>query len=364
MKQVKIVMIVLISMIMLALCTFLWIGLTRGKEFRGPFGARYSLVLEKEIPAEGIRSLKVDYGMNSNDVFFYQGTGDTILIREYKNFEPEESQLSSVEQRGTELVVRGRRTVIFTFFSFRVMDSYTEIYLPAGFSEDMVKLEVKTVSGDILSEIPFVLQEEFGVSSTSGDIAFPAVEAKKIRVSSTSGDIRLSDGKAETISASTVSGDISMGAVKGEMKFSATSGSIRMEEGRGSLDADSVSGDIRTDRLEGVFRMNSTSGDVSLSDGKGCGRVSTTSGDIHVFLAELEGDLNISTTSGTIGLGLPETASFTFGFTSTSGECRTFFDELLSFNKNGNKAEGKYGTGGDTVKISTVSGDLSVAKYQ
>lgn len=363
MKQLKIVMIVLLSMIMLALCTFLWIALARGQRFGESFRAGYSLVLEKEFSVEGIHSLKVDYGMTSNDVLIYQGTGDTVIVREYANFEPEEGQVSAVGQNGAELVIRGRRKNIFSFFTFRIADSYTEIYLPAGFAEGLETLEVKTVSGDILSEVSFGLSGECGMSSTSGDIVFPEVEAEKIRISSTSGNIRLQDAAAESVTASTVSGDISLGAVKGKMKFSTTSGNVRMEEGKGSFEANTVSGDIRTDSLEGTFQINTTSGYISLSEGKGYGKVSTTSGDIHVFLAALNGNLNISTTSGTVGLGLPETASFTFGFDSVSGECRTFFDEALSFNKKGSKAEGHYGTSENTIKISTVSGDLSVAKY-
>lgn len=86
------------------------------------------------------------------------------------------------------------------------------------------------------------------------------------------------------------------------------------------------------------------------------------SGDIRIFLDELQGGLDISTTSGDVSLQLPKTASLSLHFSSTSGECVTFFDEELSFNKKGNKAEGQHGGGEHSIDVSTVSGDLSISE--
>ena len=159
MRRTKIVLIVLLGGIMLSLCVLLGIGISTGRGFWNGFGVHggsdvgnkdagsidvgridvgrsvtgdfsvgdmddaddmddmhdvdsqgtdkyftwnrnYSLVLEKEIPAEDIRSLNINYSMTFNDVIFYQGDGENVLVREYMSFEPEERQISTVEQNG------------------------------------------------------------------------------------------------------------------------------------------------------------------------------------------------------------------------------------------------------------------------
>ncbi len=417
MKRLQIVMIVLLSVLMLSACAVLGIFLTRGI----PSGAdlqNYSLVQEKKVPAEGIESLKIDYGKNSTDVVFYQGTGEEVVVREYMNFEPDKNQLSSVELKNGELVIRGARRNLFSFFGIHVQGAYMEIYLPPELAQGLKTLAVKTVSGDVSSEVEMRLQDSLTVtttsgdvlfskvqagkmqtSSTSGDIWFPEIQAENAGISSTSGSVRLdsasaaavdisttsgditvgqAEGRAEITSTSgeiklsglegpcqisTTSGDISLGQVSGAVSLSTTSGNVRLDEGQSGLEAESTSGDIQVRSLEGDFGMETTSGELVISDGKGAGTAHSVSGDIYISLAELSGDLDISTTSGTVDVKLPKTAAFDFRFSTTSGQCNTFFDQVLSFDSKRRNAQGQYGSGGHSVKVSSVSGDLSIREF-
>ena len=144
---------------------------------------------------------------------------------------------------------------------------------------------------------------------------------------------------------------------------SSVSGEIFLKRQNGDVKVSSTSGDIRVGALQGNFEMDSSSGEVQIADGTGQGRADTISGDVQIYLAQLTGDLNISTTSGWVNLRLPETVSLTLDFDSTSGECSTFFDDRLSFNKKGSKADGQYGGGAHKVRISTTSGDLRISEY-
>ena len=399
MKKMQIALIGIIGAMMVFLCVALGVSLSRGIPSAG--GGNYSLVQEKKFPAQDIRSLKIDYGKGSSgstDVLFYQGTGDEIIIREYMNYEPKQSQLSTIEQSGGELRIQGAGHRFFSFVSIGFRGAYTEVYLPAGFAGDMEALTVKTISGEISSEIGLTARGGFLASTTSGDMLFPEVQAEKIQVSSTSGDIRLDSALAEKqdisttsgditveqargetkisstsgeirvsalegpLRTSTTSGDITLGQVTGSIALSTTSGEIRLEEAKGDFDAESTSGDIRVESLEGSFRMSATSGELSVSRASGFGTAHSVSGDIRIFLDELQGGLDISTTSGDVSLQLPKTASLSLHFSSTSGECVTFFDEELSFNKKGNKAEGQHGGGEHSIDVSTVSGDLSISE--
>lgn len=400
MKKLKITTIIFLSAAAICLCAMMIILLSSDGRFSfGGGDQNYSLVLEKEFDTADIKSLEIDYGMNSNDVLFYEGTGESIVIREYLNFKPNENQISTVKQDGTKLQIKGSRRNSFFFFSFRPRNSYTEIYLPADFAEKLDSLYVKTLSGDVNSELSFALQDSFSASSTSGDITFPEVKAHEIQFHSTSGVIYVSAAQCEIFSASTTSGDIqarqvagkssvssvsgeiTLGEQSGDITISTTSGDIFAEQvtgealassvsgeiflkrQNGDVEASSTSGDIRVGALQGNFEMDSSSGEVQIADGTGQGRADTISGDVQIYLTQLTGGLNISTTSGWVNLRLPETVSLTLDFDSTSGECGTFFDDRLSFNKKGNKADGQYGGGAHKVRISTTSGDLRISEY-
>ncbi len=450
MKKLKIATIVFLGAAGICMCALLILALSgtgfgrgsNGKE--GEYGADagvsglrkedYALVLEKEFAPEDIRSLKIDYGMTFNDVYFYRGETESVLIREYMNFTPGEKQISGAEVNEGCLLVKGARRRNFGFFFTGTKDAYTEIYLPADMAGQMEEVYVKTVSGEIVSDSPLAVQNTFQISSTSGDICFPEVRAAEIRMSSTSGNIRvemlqavktsvsttsgdIGVGRAESemgissvsggvvldwvrgdtvvsttsgdiglgetegalnlsstsgnftleradggIDVSTTSGDISLGEVEGDMDISSTSGIVRLRKGSGRFEGETSSGDIRLEELEGAFSLSTSSGDVLLASGKGWGTTETISGDVEIVLQGLEGDVTISTTSGNVDMVLTEAASFTLDFDSASGGCSTFFDEMLSFNKKGNHAEGQYGSGENAVRVSTTSGDLRMMK--
>lgn len=181
-------------------------------------------------------------------------------------------------------------------------------------------------------------------------------------LTSTSGEILLSALEG-SLQVSTTSGDISLGQVMGNVNLSTTSGSVRLKEGQGDLDAESTSGDIQVGSLKGAFQMSTTSGELSISDGSGFGTAHSVSGDVEIFLAEQAGNVDISTTSGLVELKLPTTAAFQFHFNTTSGECKTFFDEMLSFDSKRRNAQGQYGSGTYSVEVTTVSGDLSIREF-
>lgn len=411
MRKLKITTIIFLAGIAICLSAILYLSLTQGYRWEDLLGVggysdaqnpgSYSLVLEKEMAAESVRSLKIDYGMTSNDVYFYATDGDHILIREYMNFTPRENQISTVELNNCELSIRGsrRRNGFLFFFSFTPQNAYTEIYLPAKLADELGELYVKTVSGDVMSDLSFCLRESFYASSTSGDILFPEIKSGQMRITSTSGNVRLTNAAAESfhlstvsgdisveqaegdttvsttsgnvmisrmdgdIRISTVSGDISLGEAEGNMGFSSTSGIIRLQDGTGPFEADTTSADILVEKLDGSFRMDTTSGDIVISEGSSCGNVNTISGEVRIYLKEMTGNLDVSTTSGNVNFKLPGTDSWTLDFDSVSGECSTFFDDQLQFNKKGNHAEGAYGDGEKTIEVSTTSGDLRITEY-
>lgn len=364
MRTLKEVLIVILCVLIAFLCAILgmalrgggWASISRGNVLN----RNYELVMEKEIEPEGITNLNIQYGMNSNSVYFYENEGENIIIREYLNFEAKEEQLSTVEQKASELLIKGRKRNSFSFLSFGNSGrGYIEIWLPSDFKAG---LSATTVSGDIRAEREFVRGDIFHVSTTSGDVYFPRVEADDIKAASTSGDITLEQAAGKRIEVSTTSGDIRLGQVEGGAVVSSTSGDVYILGGEGERNVSTVSGDIRLDGINGSFDLSTTSGDISVAEGKSYGIANTVSGDVRLFFDELEGNLDIGTTSGEVALRLPAEASFTLHFSSTSGEVNTFFDDVLSFNKRRTQADGTYGSGSNKVTVSTVSGGLRITE--
>lgn len=323
------------------------------------FSADVELVLEQEISPEDIEKLTLQYDKISNSVYFYESSGENIIIKEYRNSSAG-GKHSQVQQQGGHLTIQGGRQNSTSFFLFGgYQNGYMEIYLPSNFEAEV---SVKTSSGDIRSDLDFTTAGAFSASTASGDILLQNVSADKVQISTTSGDLSLAEitGSARF---SSVSGDILIQHLEGSADISTTSGSIRLLGGSGDRDLTSISGDIHVDGLDGLFDLDTTSGKVSVSGEKGSGHISTVSGDVRLGLDDLSGDLSASTTSGDVSIQISEDASFYLKFSSTSGECRTFFDSALTYTNRDHHAEGSYGENTDRgIYVSTTSGDLRITK--
>lgn len=352
MRSTKIVLIVILCGFVAFLCGVLGLFLVRQEVGSGKsalLGSNesilntYQLVLEKEIDSEGIENITVDYGMNSNDVMIYQATGEKIVVKEYLNFISDESYQSTVEQSGNSLIIRGKQRTNSVVSGITLQkNGYTEIYLPEIVFKSLI---VTTLSGDAVSDLAITVDDRFSVSSTSGDIRFGNLKADTVRFESASGDIHIQ-------------------GVDGNVNAVSTSGDIHVTGEQGDRIISSVSGEIFLEGVNGFFQLCTTSGDIHVRDGSGYGEVSTVSGDANISLKELTKSLSADTTSGDVICRLPEDASFSFEFNSTSGSCRTFFDDILSYNKKRDYAVGTYGDNSSVqVRVSTISGDLSITKY-
>lgn len=401
MKGIRIAWIAILSIVVLGLCVLLGYGLSGRFHPEGSNTAMgtgsVSLLQEQQFDVSNIETLTVNYEKNSQDVFLYEGEGNVIVVREYANYAVEEEMLSRIGLSGSTLTVQGVREKGSWVSLNRCR--YTEILLPADYAG---AVEIATASGEIGIDRELALKKELKLSSTSGDIMVGKAAASELRISSTSGEVRTGDLAAETLFIGTTSGDITTGkAAASELRISATSGEVRLgtltaetffietnsgdittaEAAASELRISSTSGEVRTGDLtaeklrigttsgdihvtgaEGEFSISSASGTVMLDDGSGCGTVETTSGDIRLSFAALTGELTVDSTSGEVVIKLPEATALDFSAATVSGEISTFFDELLSFSKKGDRASGSVGSGDHALKITTTSGDIRIKK--
>lgn len=208
----------------------------------------------------------------------------------------EEELFANVNISGGSILVRNGRRQ--GYFGLR---SRIEVYLPKAFEGS---LSLTTVSGGVRSAEEWTLAS-FTARTVSGEVDVNSVSAATIRLSSTSGAV-----KANYLA--------------------------------GNLDLHSVSGSVRVETAVGS------------------GSFKTTSGGVRINFTELHGDVDASSVSGGVRLGLPQGASFEFDGRSVSGGIHTAFDDMLTFQRR-NKAHGFVGSAPFYhVRAASTSGGIHV----
>lgn len=335
----------------------------------------------QELDLAGVESLEINYKGCSMDVQFFEGDSDKLVVKEYMFEEVSQGQLAKIERSpdGKKLVVAsGRTRNVMMIGGIMVGNERVEVYLPVEYRG---ALSVSATSGDIRSKMDLELGGSFKAETSSGDIQLQSVSASETTAGATSGDITL-DKVAGTGSITASSGKIIVRSVTGDFSVETTSGDVKLEEISSGVKVRTSSGDITLDGVEGAAALSATSGQIMVSEWNGSGSVRTssgdmvlrvgtvdgdltllsTSGDIRLQANEVGGNLGVESSSGSVTLELPEEPGFSFQASTSSGDIITWFDEMLSFNKKGNQAEGEVGTVLYSLAVNTTSGDIRIRK--
>ncbi len=345
MKHIKIALIVILSVMTLGLCGILVSGIMERNLFRESGRQQYNeveLVLEREIPVDGINDISVLYNMNDNDIYLFESGTDTVIIKEYSSSEMDANELSAINVSEDSIEVKGAGRNIHEGFRFFFFNSYyyarhyTEVYIPASFSGELL---LETASGNIISDCDMNLEKSFTVASASGDVSFGSVTADNMSVSTSSGYIIMEkidtnvNGSIGEISVETSSGDVNIKELTGVTRMESSSGYVNAEKITGDTQIKTTSGDMDIKEIVGEVKTESSSGNVSIGNVTGNAKIRTTSGDIsiqhiegglqsvsssgYVRVLEGNGDRSISTSSGDIIL---EVIEGNFQFSTQSGE--------------------------------------------
>jgi DUF4097 and DUF4098 domain-containing protein YvlB len=126
----------------------------------------------------------------------------------------------------------------------------------------------------------------------------------------------------------------------------------------------SVSGDVRVTGVNGKLHASAVSGDVHVTDVSGSVSASAVSGDVKVEINRLDGsdDMKFNTVSGDVNVMLPGNLDADVDMSSFSGSIKTDFAIEVRSERYGsrNTARAKLGEGTRRLKMSSVSGDLSL----
>jgi len=147
-------------------------------------------------------------------------------------------------------------------------------------------------------------------------------------------------------SISSVSGDVEVAGVSGELTAKSVSGEVTVNDVAGAVHASSVSGNVRVGKVGGTVNAKSTSGNV----------------EVEIVSLEGAGNMEFGSVSGNVRVKLPANLDAEVNLSTMSGDLKTDFPLTIEKSKNGSgqKASGRVGSGARNLKMSSVSGDLSL----
>ena len=128
----------------------------------------------------------------------------------------------------------------------------------------------------------------------------------------------------------------------------------------------SVSGNVRVESIKGRLKAEAVSGDVEVKQVSGLVSASAVSGNVTVELGSLggAGDMKFSAVSGNVTVKAPASLDADIEMSSVSGSLKTDFPIEVQERRYGpgRSARGRLGAGSRNLKISSVSGRVSLTR--
>ncbi len=205
-------------------------------------------------------------------------------------------------------------------------------------------LEIEQRGGRILLRAP----DRLGSRWESFDVTVrtPAGADLEVRAASADVDVRVALG---SLGARLASGDIRVGEIEDDAAVESASGDVELGEVGGNLDVSTASGDVHLGRAGGRVVVHTASGVARLGNARAALSASTQSGDLDVERYE-GGDLECSSTSGDVRIGLPPGRTLDVDVNTVSGDIRSDFAP-----ENGDGATAR-------LRVKTISGDIVLVR--
>lgn len=128
----------------------------------------------------------------------------------------------------------------------------------------------------------------------------------------------------------------------------------------------SVSGNVEIMSVRGRIRAESVSGNVIVKDVAGIVSANSVSGDVDVEITRLEGsgEMKFSSVSGNVAVRAPANLDADIEMSSVSGSLKTDFPIEIQERRYGpgRSARGRLGGGTNNLRISSVSGRISLSR--
>jgi len=193
------------------------------------------------------------------------------------------------------------------------------------------------ISFSIQVQVPEAMSTSF--SSSGGSISLQGVEGNH--------DIRSSGGS------------IRIGDCGGNLTAKSSGGSFSISNFDGSADLNTSGGSVKVDNLSGAIAISSSGGSITLTDISGKVNASSSGGSIKASLINLEDELSLKASGGSITVALPQDEGMDLNIKGGSVSSQLAYFEGV---KTREEIIGKINGGGIPVTLSTSGGSIKVDK--
>jgi DUF4097 and DUF4098 domain-containing protein YvlB len=245
-------------------------------------------------------------------------------------------------------------------------------------------LNAETNSGVIEASIVNAGQAAITLSSDYGNVSLENSSAGDVSARSSSGSITLKDvqainnmsaksgyGKiqgasasAATLTADTNSGEVTLSglSIDGALDAHSDYGAISLKQvAAGSYDLSSNSGDVSVDSASGSVKISSDYGDIEVTNGDQVTLdLDTNSGTVSYSGTLGKGPHSVNSNYGAITLALPADSALSVDLKTDYGRVRSDLAVTMSGDLNEEHWVGTINGGGESLTVTTNSGDIRI----
>ena len=139
---------------------------------------------------------------------------------------------------------------------------------------------------------------------------------------------------------------------------STDNGDIDITGTRGNATLTTLNGWVFADGVRGFLEISTRNGRVEVTDTTGLGNVTAMNGDLRMDVQALKGDVEFRAYNGAISVDVSPDIDADVVITTTNGRIQ-FHDTVLDASLVlSNRVEGKVGSGGTDLTVTTVNGEI------
>lgn len=305
----------------------------------------------QKINLTGVESIEIDYSIDN--IYVFESESDELVVLEYLTQNVREAYAWTQSTDRIVTIKNGKRKLwLFD------QPSLIEVHVPVGYKGN---LKISTVNGNVTIVNDLKLNSLM-VKTASGYIEANTITAGNIDLKTASNKIVANELIGNTIINSTT-GRIVINNIRGErVNITNISNAIEVDSifSTQSMIKNSASR-ISINYLSGAVQATSLNGLIAIRSIKGHGNIETSFGGIYLGFKEVDGNINVKSTSGKISVGIPDNLPFRFDATTKNGFVNAFFLET-----NNHKAISRQVGSSPAVQITinNASGGTEVWAYE
>jgi len=180
---------------------------------------------------------------------------------------------------------------------------------------------------------------------------------KSIR--SSNGSINIKDA-GDTDIVRTSNGSINIENCIGKINVNTSNGSITAEDINGSVIAHTSNGRIKLENIYGLASAITSNGSIQIFNSVNIGKVKTSNGSIKAHLINMNNDIDISSSNGSITVYLTKTLDADVKATTSNGKIKLHDFPITVNDISKTRISGLIGNGGNLLELKTSNSNIHI----